>query len=110
MSLSFVVTIALTSHSILHLQQLLFIHSALSTTDSEDINETIAALKKSKVRCSAISLSAEVFICKKLSRETLGTFGVALTENHFKQLLHTHITPPPAFIEVLIIDKLYIKL
>ncbi|KAK9280014.1 hypothetical protein L1049_013699 [Liquidambar formosana] len=61
--------------------------------------ETIQKCKKSKIRCSVIGLSAEIFICKHLCQETGGSYSVALDESHFKELLLEHGPPPPAIAE-----------
>ena len=61
-------------------REVLILYSALSTCDPGDIMETIQKCKKSKIRCSVIGLSAEMFICKHLCQETGGTYSVALDE------------------------------
>lgn len=55
-------------------------YSALSTCDPGDIMESIQRCKKSKIRCSVIGLSAELFICKHICQETGGSYSVALDE------------------------------
>ena len=69
---------------------------SLTTCDPSDIDETIKACKKSNVRCSVICLAAEVRIYKHLTKETGGEFGVILDDSHFKDLLQTHLEPPPS--------------
>jgi transcription initiation factor TFIIH subunit 2 len=61
-------------------REVLVLYSALSTCDPGDIMETIQKCKKSKIRCSVIGLSAEIFICKHLCQETGGSYSVALDE------------------------------
>lgn len=61
-------------------REVLILYSALSTCDPGDIMETIQKCKKSKLRCSVIGLSAEMFICKHLCQETGGIYSVALDE------------------------------
>jgi transcription initiation factor TFIIH subunit 2 len=61
-------------------REVLILYSALSTCDPGDIMETIQKCKKSKIRCSVIGLSAEIFICKHLCQETGGSYSVALDE------------------------------
>ncbi|XP_062172988.1 general transcription factor IIH subunit 2 [Alnus glutinosa] len=80
-------------------REVLVLYSALSTCDPGDIMETIQKCKKSKIRCSVIGLSAEIFICKHLCQETGGSYSVALDEVHFKELLLEHAPPPPAIAE-----------
>ncbi|KDN45186.1 hypothetical protein RSAG8_05101, partial [Rhizoctonia solani AG-8 WAC10335] len=43
---------------------------------------------------SLVALAAEMKICRELCQKTEGTFGVALNEGHFKDLLFEHIPPP----------------
>lgn len=61
-------------------REVLVLYSALSTCDPGDIMETIQKCKNSKIRCSVIGLSAELFICKHLCQETGGSYSVALDE------------------------------
>ncbi|KAL5581209.1 hypothetical protein UlMin_013651 [Ulmus minor] len=80
-------------------REILILYSALSTCDPGDIMETIQKCKKSKIRCSVIGLSAEMFICKHLCQETGGLYYVALDEFHLKELILEHAPPPPAIAE-----------
>ena len=52
-----------------------------------------------KIRCSVICLSAELYICKKLSNTTNGSFAVAVDNNHLSELIFRHTTPPAEIIE-----------
>lgn len=61
-------------------REVLVLYSSLSTCDPGDIMETIQQCKNSKIRCSVIGLSAEIFICKHLCQETGGSYSVALDE------------------------------
>lgn len=61
-------------------REVLFLYSALSTCDPGDIMETIQKCKDSKIRCSIVGLSAEMFICKHICKETGGSYSVALDE------------------------------
>ncbi|KAK3022437.1 hypothetical protein RJ639_047667, partial [Escallonia herrerae] len=80
-------------------REVLILYSALTTCDPGDIMETIQKCKKSKIRCSVIGLSAEVFICRHLCQETGGSYSVALDESHLKELVLEHAPPPPAIAE-----------
>ncbi|KAK1271999.1 hypothetical protein QJS04_geneDACA022043 [Acorus gramineus] len=80
-------------------REVLILYSALSTCDPGDIMETIEKCKKSKIRCSVVGLSAEIYICKHLCEETGGEYSVALDESHFKESLLEHAPPPPALAE-----------
>lgn len=68
-------------------REVLILYSALSTCDPGDVMETIQKCKKSKIRCSVIGLSAEMFICKHLCQETGGLYSVAVDEVKFSCLL-----------------------
>lgn len=61
-------------------REVLILYSALSTCDPGDIMETIQKCKKSKIRCSVVGLTAEIYICKHLCQETGGSYTVALDE------------------------------
>lgn len=80
-------------------REVLVLYSALSTCDPGDIMESIKKCKDSKMRCSVVGLSAEIYICKHLCEETGGFYSVALDESHFKDLLLEHCPPPPAIAE-----------
>ncbi|OXA51786.1 general transcription factor IIH subunit 2 [Folsomia candida] len=76
-------------------REVILIHGSLTTCDPGDINNTIQELKSQNVRCSVISLAAEVRACKALSRSTGGNFNVILDDTHFQDLVHEHVEPPP---------------
>ncbi|KAI7730678.1 hypothetical protein M8C21_023042 [Ambrosia artemisiifolia] len=80
-------------------REVIILYSALSTCDPGDVMETIQKCKKSKIRCSVIGLSAELYICKYLCQETGGLYSVALDEAHLKDLILEHAPPPPAIAE-----------
>ncbi|CAN6876992.1 unnamed protein product [Brassica oleracea var. botrytis] len=75
-------------------REVLILYSALSSCDPGDLNilETIQKWKKSRLRCSVIGLSAEMFICKHLCQDTVD-------ELHLKDLLLEDAPPPPAIAE-----------
>jgi transcription initiation factor TFIIH subunit 2 len=52
-------------------------------------------MKKHNIRCSVISVAAEVRVCRALCKATGGKFNVMLDENHFQDLVHEHVEPPP---------------
>ena len=52
-------------------------------------------LKECNIRCSVVGLAAEVSICKTIAKETAGEYNVSLDESHFKDILMSHIAPPP---------------
>lgn len=44
---------------------------------------------------SIISLSAEMYICRRIAEETGGTYGTILDGKHFEDLLMAQVAPPP---------------
>lgn len=89
---------------------------ALGTCDPGDILQTLKSLKKNQIRCSVISLSAEVYVCKLLAQMTggvcaatksrfanlhvvscglAGTCNTALNREHLQRLLNQHVPPTP---------------
>lgn len=77
-------------------REILVIMGSLTTCDPTNINSTIETLKKEGVRCSVVSLSAEIRICRYLAEQTGGVYGAVLDDSHFKDQLLQHIDPPPA--------------
>lgn len=75
-------------------REVVIILGSLTTCDPGSIYETIAVMKNKNIRCSVIGLSAEIHICKNLTKETNGMYGVVLDESHFIDLLKDHIPPP----------------
>lgn len=77
-------------------REILIIMGSLTICDPTDIMITIETLKKEGIRCSVVSLSAEIRIWKYLTQKTNGVFGAVLDDCHFKDQLLQHIDPPPA--------------
>ncbi|CAE6517777.1 unnamed protein product [Rhizoctonia solani] len=75
-------------------REIVIIFGSLTTCDPGDIYETLDSCVKDKIRISLVALAAEMKICRELCQKTEGTFGVALNEGHFKDLLFEHIPPP----------------
>ena len=90
--------IALTTlrHMPSHISKEVFIlMGSLTTCDPGDIEETIQKLVLQNIRCSFIGLSAEVKLFHQLAKLTKGTYDIILDENNYKELIHTHLQPPP---------------
>jgi transcription initiation factor TFIIH subunit 2 len=68
---------------------------SLTSIDPGDIFSTIDECKKNKIRCSIISLAAEVHICKKISSETNGIYQVILDELHLHDVFQKIAFPLP---------------
>ncbi|KAE8231746.1 hypothetical protein CF326_g3234 [Tilletia indica] len=75
-------------------REVLIIFGSLTTSDPGNIHDTMSALKRDNVRVNIVSLAAEMKICKEICTQTGGTFGVALNEGHFRDLLFMLVPPP----------------
>ncbi|CAD6902427.1 unnamed protein product [Tilletia controversa] len=75
-------------------REVLIIFGSLTTSDPGNIHDTMSALKHDNVRVNIVSLAAEMKICKEICTQTGGTFGVALNEGHFRDLLFQLVPPP----------------
>ena len=88
-------------HSLKHMpahatREVVVIMSSLTTCDPGDISATIQNCKSANMRCSVISLAAEVWVYRELSKVTDGTFSVTLDDVHLRDVLHEHLEPPPS--------------
>ncbi|CAF0784815.1 unnamed protein product [Adineta steineri] len=77
-------------------REMLFVLGCLTTCDPGNILQTIKTCKENEIRCSVISLSAEVRIFRKLCIDTKGLFHVITDSTHFQELLQIHSRPLPA--------------
>ena len=75
-------------------REVIVIYASLTTCDRRPMQETLELMKKEKIKCNFIGLSAESYVCKKLSTETGGTFNVAMDEDHYRDLLYDFLHPP----------------
>jgi hypothetical protein len=77
-------------------REILLVTGSLSTVDGAgDLVRTIGELRADRVRCSVVSLAAEVHAFRLLAHATGGAFGVALDRPHLARLLAAHIAPLP---------------
>ncbi|TXT04352.1 hypothetical protein VHUM_04119 [Vanrija humicola] len=77
--------------------EILVLFSAISTADpdgAQNIHQVLADLVQARVRTTIISLSAEIKICRQIAERTGGRFGVAIDEDHYRDLLWETIPPP----------------
>ncbi|KAJ5461072.1 General transcription and DNA repair factor IIH subunit ssl1 [Penicillium daleae] len=78
-------------------REVLVIFGSLLSSDPGDIHQTINTLVADKVRVRIVGLAAKVAICQELcSRTNRGdetAYGVALNEQHFRELLMDVTTP-----------------
>ncbi|XP_003737828.1 general transcription factor IIH subunit 2 [Galendromus occidentalis] len=77
-------------------REVVIILGSLTTCDPTDINETIEEAKKLGLRCSVIGLAAEVYVCRRLTEITGGSYHIVVDEDHLRELLANHLLPPPA--------------
>lgn len=75
-------------------REVLVIFGSLTTCDPSNIHDTIGLLARDNVRVSMVCLAAEVKVCKTVCKKTGGKFGVALDENHFRDLVFEQVNPP----------------
>ncbi|MFH4975800.1 hypothetical protein AB6A40_002509 [Gnathostoma spinigerum] len=75
-------------------REIITIMASMSTCDPSNIFGTIELLRRANIRCSVISLNAEVFVCKKLCMSTSGRYDVVLDKSHFELLMNSHTNPP----------------
>ncbi|KAI9669212.1 MAG: hypothetical protein M1817_004707 [Caeruleum heppii] len=79
-------------------REVVIVYGALLSSDPGDIHQTIASLVTDKIRVNMVGLAAQVAICKELVVKTNGGdetgYGVALNEQHFRDLLLESTRPP----------------
>ncbi|PYH42794.1 TFIIH/NER complex subunit SSL1 [Aspergillus saccharolyticus JOP 1030-1] len=82
-------------------REVLVIFGSLLSSDPGDIHQTIATLVNEKIRVGIVGLAAQVAICRELCTRTNhgddSTYGVALNEQHFRELVMGVTTPPATF-------------
>lgn len=64
-------------------REIVVIMSSLTTCDPTDILTTIETLKKDGIRCSVVSLSAEIRVCRYLTEQTNGKWAMNLIKFEF---------------------------
>ena len=70
---------------------------SISTADPDGpttIHSLLQDLVATKIRTTIISLSGEIKICRQICERTGGRFGVAIDEDHYKELMWETIPPP----------------
>ncbi|KAE8416326.1 Ssl1-like-domain-containing protein [Aspergillus pseudocaelatus] len=82
-------------------REVFIIFGSLLSSDPGDIHQTIANLINDQVRVGIVGLAAQVAICRELCAKTNGgddtRYGVALNEQHFRELLMDVTTPPATY-------------
>ncbi len=69
--------------------------SALSSCDPGNVHTAIAAAKNANIRVSVVSVAAELHVCRRMTEETGGLFGVSQSQHHLEELVMAHVPPPP---------------
>lgn len=92
-------TMILTSRRNSHLPstsslEALVLFSSLTTTDPGSISKTLSALVQSRIRVNIIALAAELKICRSITERTGGRFGVAMNEQHYRELIFEAVQAP----------------
>ncbi|KAK1141995.1 hypothetical protein N8T08_008318 [Aspergillus melleus] len=82
-------------------REILLIFGSLLSSDPGDIYETTNTLINDYIRVGIVGLAAQVAICRELCVKTNGgddsTYGVALDEQHFRELMMDVTTPPVTY-------------
>ncbi|KAL3470404.1 TFIIH basal transcription factor complex, subunit SSL1 [Aspergillus californicus] len=82
-------------------REVLVIFGSLLSSDPGDIHQTITTLIDDKIRVGIVGLAAQVAICRELCAKTNGgddtSYGVALNEQHFRELMMNVTTPPATY-------------
>jgi transcription initiation factor TFIIH subunit 2 len=77
----------------------LIIFGSLLSSDPGDIHQTLKSLVADKIRVGIVGLAAQMAICREICAKTNGgddtVYGVALNEQHFRELM-MEVTIPPA--------------
>jgi transcription initiation factor TFIIH subunit 2 len=76
-------------------REVVLVHGAHASRDPGAISDTIALLKKERVRVSVISLPGEVYLPGRIARETGGAYSVPETFDALRAQLLAHCQPPP---------------
>ncbi|KDO25300.1 hypothetical protein SPRG_09130 [Saprolegnia parasitica CBS 223.65] len=77
-------------------KEIVVVYGSLTTTDPGDIFATITALQKDSIRCSFVSIGAEMHLLRRIAKDTQGTYSVAMDPNHFKDLISAFTIPSPS--------------
>lgn len=76
------------------MREALVLLSSLTTADPGSISDSIQAAQKAKLRVSIVGLSAEMYVSSRIASDTLGTYSVAVSEEHLRDLVMAACAPP----------------
>eukprot|EP00922_Rhytidocystis_sp_ex-Travisia-forbesii_P060910 GHVS01090348.1.p1 GENE.GHVS01090348.1~~GHVS01090348.1.p1 ORF type:complete len:428 (+),score=59.66 GHVS01090348.1:105-1388(+) len=85
----------LTSLPLYGSREVLIIFGSIRTCDAGNIEEVLPVLKTASVRVSCISMAPELYILKRICKETGGEFCVPCNKEHFQDALRQHTHPLP---------------
>jgi len=81
-----------------HVQkEILYIGGSINTCDPGSVAETLDKLIGHNIKCNFINMSSELFIMKKIAKDTRGTLYVPLGENHLNEIFNFIAEPVPIF-------------
>ncbi|CEO99957.1 unnamed protein product (mitochondrion) [Plasmodiophora brassicae] len=75
-------------------REVIIVMASLNTCDPGDVFQTIETMKRDGVRCSVVTLSAELFVCRRLATTTNGTYRVCSGTSAVAAHLAEHVSPP----------------
>lgn len=81
-------------------REVLMVYGSLSTCDRGDVFQTVGRLSSLGVRVNVVGIAAELYVAKAISAETGGTYTVATQAMMLKDMVLSHISPPPVLEEV----------
>ena len=74
-------------------QEVIILSASLASCDPGDVSNSISRLVQDRIRCSVFSVTAEVYVCRKIARETGGEYGVAIQPEHLQQMMYQLVAP-----------------
>uniref|UniRef100_A0A0G4I5I8 General transcription factor IIH subunit n=1 Tax=Chromera velia CCMP2878 TaxID=1169474 RepID=A0A0G4I5I8_9ALVE len=75
-------------------REALVVWGSLATIDPGNVLDSIAMAKRTNLRLSVVSMTPELYILKKMTKETGGSMSVALDREHFRAILLAHTAAP----------------
>jgi transcription initiation factor TFIIH subunit 2 len=68
-------------------REILIVYSGLNTCDPGDILASIQKLCAQKIRVSMVGVGAEMYIGRRITEETHGTYTIAVDAQHYSEVL-----------------------
>lgn len=81
-------------------REIVTIMTSLTTCDSSSPETLIDEMCEKNIRCSILTLSADIYVCRKMAQATCGDSSCILNEEHYREQLMSYIDPPSAFKKV----------